>query len=209
MLDDDTCYFLAVDFDEEDFKESVNIFVNECALYNLDCLVEVSRSGNGAHVWFFFDNKYPAIKIRKIISSILTTAMLKSGKISFSSYDRMFPSQDKLLKNGIGNLIALPLNGKSGKNNTAYNGGAALGHITAILGAKLVKGDSIGLKYQIEYDWKPSTDYQLIIDSALFASFIGLATREETFAFKTKSLEEYDEYGIFSGFRNVLFLRVS
>ena len=118
MLDDDTCYFLAVDFDEEDFKESVNIFVNECALYNLDCLVEISRSGNGAHVWFFFDNKYPAIKIRKIISSILTTAMLKSGKISFSSYDRMFPSQDKLLKNGIGNLIALPLNGKSGKNNT-------------------------------------------------------------------------------------------
>lgn len=118
MLDDDTCYFLAVDFDEDDFKESVNIFVNECALYNLDCLVEISRSGNGAHVWFFFDNKYPAIKIRKIISSILTTAMLKSGKISFSSYDRMFPSQDKLLKNGIGNLIALPLNGKSGKNNT-------------------------------------------------------------------------------------------
>lgn len=59
------------------------------------------------------------------------------------------------------------------------------------LNAKLVKGDSIGLKYQIEYDWKPSTDYQLIIDSALFASFIGLATREETFTFKTKSLEEY------------------
>ena len=58
MLDDDTCYFLAVDFDEDDFKESVNIFVNECALYNLDCLVEISRSGNGAHVWFFFDNKY-------------------------------------------------------------------------------------------------------------------------------------------------------
>ena len=59
------------------------------------------------------------------------------------------------------------------------------------LDVKLVKGDSIGLKYQIEYDWKPSTDYQLIIDSALFASFIGLATREETFTFKTKSLEEY------------------
>lgn len=118
MLDDDTCYFLAVDFDEEDFKESVNVFVNECNLYNLETLVEISRSGNGAHVWLFFDNKYPAIKIRKIISSILTTAMLKSGKISFSSYDRMFPSQDKLLKNGVGNLIALPLNGKSGKNNT-------------------------------------------------------------------------------------------
>lgn len=118
MLDDDTCYFLAVDFDEEDFKESVNVFVNECNLYNLETLVEISRSGKGAHVWLFFDNKYPAIKIRKIISSILTTAMSKSGKISFSSYDRMFPSQDKLLKNGIGNLIALPLNGKSGKNNT-------------------------------------------------------------------------------------------
>lgn len=118
MLDDDTCYFLAVDFDDEDFKESVNLFIDECALYNLDCLVEISRSGNGAYVWFFFEDKYPAIKIRKIISSILTTAMIKYGKISFSSYDRMFPAQDKLLKSGIGNLIALPLNGKSGKNNT-------------------------------------------------------------------------------------------
>lgn len=118
MLDDDTCNFLAVDFDEEDFKESANIFIDECSLNNLACLVELSRSGNGAHIWFFFEEKYPAIKVRKIISSILTTAMMKSGKISFSSYDRMFPAQDKLLKNGIGNLIALPLNGKSGKNNT-------------------------------------------------------------------------------------------
>ena len=59
------------------------------------------------------------------------------------------------------------------------------------LEAKLVKGDSIGLKYQIEYSWKAATDYQLIIDSALFTSFIGLATQEETLSFKTKSLEEY------------------
>ena len=59
------------------------------------------------------------------------------------------------------------------------------------LEAKLVKGDSIGLKYQIEYNWKAATDYQLIVDSALFTSFIGLTSQEETFGFKTKSLEEY------------------
>lgn len=118
MLDDDTCNFIAVDFDETDYKESVNAFIDECSLYNLDYLVEISRSGNGAHVWIFFENQYSAFKIRKIISNILTSAMIKTGKISFSSYDRMFPSQDKLLKNGIGNLIALPLNGKRGSINT-------------------------------------------------------------------------------------------
>ena len=59
------------------------------------------------------------------------------------------------------------------------------------LDAKLIKGDSIGLKYQIEYSWKAATDYQLIVDSALFTSFVGLATQEEIFSFKTKSLEEY------------------
>ena len=59
------------------------------------------------------------------------------------------------------------------------------------LDAKLVKGDSIGLKYQIEYEWKPATDYQLIVDSALFTSFVGMATQKEIFDFKTKSLEEY------------------
>ena len=59
------------------------------------------------------------------------------------------------------------------------------------LDAKLVKGDSIGLKYQVEYEWKPATDYQLIVDSALFTSFVGMATQKETLAFKTKSLEEY------------------
>ena len=59
------------------------------------------------------------------------------------------------------------------------------------LDAKLLKGDSIGLKYQIEYEWKPATDYQLIVDSALFISFTGMATHKETIAFKTKSLEEY------------------
>lgn len=59
------------------------------------------------------------------------------------------------------------------------------------LDADLIKCDSMGLKYEVKYEWKPTTSYQLIIDSALFTSFIGLATNTEILEFKTKSLEEY------------------
>lgn len=120
MLDDDTCNFIVIDFDEEDYKEAAMAFAKECKNYDLDYLIEISRSGNGIHVWLFFENNYLSLKARKIVSSLLTTAMLKFGKITFSSYDRMFPSQDKLLKNGIGNLIALPLNGKKDTNTTVF-----------------------------------------------------------------------------------------
>lgn len=59
------------------------------------------------------------------------------------------------------------------------------------LPAIITKADNVGLKYQISYKWKPSTDYQLIIDSTLFTSCVEKTTNKETISFRTKSLEEY------------------
>ncbi len=111
MLNDETCYFLCADFDEENFKKDVSIFRKICEENNIPVSVEISRSGNGAHAWIFFSEPVPAAAARKLGSGILTKAMEKIS-ISFSSYDRFFPNQDTMPKGGFGNLIALPLQGK-------------------------------------------------------------------------------------------------
>ena len=112
LLDGDECYFLAVDFDDGDFFNSALIFKNMCKKYDIDCAIEMSQSGLGAHVWMFFEEKIKAKIARKIGDFILNKAFLNSKNISFSSFDRFFPSQDYLEKEGYGNLIALPLDGK-------------------------------------------------------------------------------------------------
>ena len=89
--------------------------------YNFDALLEVSRSGNGAHIWMFFDESISTEIARKFGRYILTDTMNNSRSISLNSYDRMFPAQDYITSKQIGNLIALPLNGLSGKNgNTLF-----------------------------------------------------------------------------------------
>lgn len=118
MLDDETCYFLCADFDEENFKKDVSVFRKICEENNIPVSVEISRSGNGAHAWIFFSEPVPAVTARKLGSGILTKAMEKSS-ISFSSYDRFFPNQDTMPKGGFGNLIALPLQGKARKNENS------------------------------------------------------------------------------------------
>lgn len=114
MLNDETCYFLCADFDEENFKKDVSVFRKICEENNIPVSVEISRSGNGAHAWIFFSEPVPAVTARKLGSGILTKAMEKSI-ISFSSYDRFFPNQDTMPKGGFGNLVALPLQGKARK----------------------------------------------------------------------------------------------
>ena len=59
------------------------------------------------------------------------------------------------------------------------------------LDTEIIKEDSMGLFYKIRHEWKPATEYQLIIDSALFTSFVGNVTKKDAFKIKTKSLEEY------------------
>ncbi len=109
MFQDETCRFLAIDFDEESWREDVAMTVQAARESDIPCSVEISRSGNGAHLWIFFAESVEAAKARQLGSALLTQAMKKHARLTFSSYDRMFPNQDTMPKGGFGNLIALPL----------------------------------------------------------------------------------------------------
>ncbi|MEI7836519.1 MAG: DEAD/DEAH box helicase family protein, partial [Planctomycetota bacterium] len=109
MLQDETCYFLAADFDKESWQEDVGAFLETCRQMNLPAAMERSRSGHGGHIWLFFDQAIPAGLARKLGSHILTETMEHRPDVGLNSYDRFFPNQDTLPKGGFGNLIALPL----------------------------------------------------------------------------------------------------
>jgi hypothetical protein len=111
MTEDECCYFLAIDFDEEDWRNDISVFRQSCGELGLSVAVERSRSGNGSHAWFFFDEKVSAAAARKFGSGLLTYAMNHRHEIKFKSYDRFFPSQDIMPSGGFGSLIALPLQG--------------------------------------------------------------------------------------------------
>lgn len=119
MLPDETTKFLAIDFDEESWQEDVSAVRTVCYQYDIPIAVERSRSGNGAHVWLFFDELLSAATARKLGSAILTKAMEERHEIKLSSYDRMFPNQDTMPKGGFGNLIALPLQGRARKERNS------------------------------------------------------------------------------------------
>lgn len=112
MLDNDECYFLVTDFDDGNFFENALLYKKICKQLGVDSLIEISQSGNGAHVWVFFEEPIKAKKVRKIGDYILNKAYCLNNNITFKNFDRFFPSQDYLEKGGFGNLIALPLDGK-------------------------------------------------------------------------------------------------
>jgi len=109
LLEDETCWFLAVDFDKGEWESDVRAFRETCERVGLHAAVERSRSGNGAHVWFFFSEPVPAADARRLGSHLLTETMTRRHQLPLSSYDRLFPNQDTVPRGGIGNLIALPL----------------------------------------------------------------------------------------------------
>ncbi len=111
MLPDDSCWFLAADFDEEDWRRDIAALAETCRLYEVPVAVERSRSGNGAHAWIFFAEALPAATARRLGAFLITQTMERLPDIGFKSYDRFFPSQDTLPGGGFGNLIALPLQG--------------------------------------------------------------------------------------------------
>jgi superfamily II DNA or RNA helicase/very-short-patch-repair endonuclease len=109
MLLDETCFFLAADFDKATWQDDAAAFLETCRRMNLPCALERSRSGNGGHIWFFFKEAIPATLARKLGTHILTETMERRPEIGLDSYDRFFPNQDTLPQGGFGNLIALPL----------------------------------------------------------------------------------------------------
>ena len=109
LLLDETCWFLAIDFDKKTWQEDVVAFLEVCREMGVPTALERSRSGQGGHVWIFFDRPIEASMARKFGCTILTRAMERRHQIGLDSYDRFFPSQDTLPKGGFGNLIALPL----------------------------------------------------------------------------------------------------
>lgn len=109
LLEDDTCHFLAADFDEGDWREDAKAFCVSCEALQVPYALEVSRSGQGAHVWIFFSSKVLARDARRLGAALISHACERSRQLKLSSYDRLFPNQDTLPKGGFGNLIALPL----------------------------------------------------------------------------------------------------
>jgi superfamily II DNA or RNA helicase len=109
LLADDTCWFLAVDFDEADWRDDALAFMQSCRELGVSAAIEISRSGAGAHVWIFFIEAMPAREARKLGASLISHTCARTRQLSLASYDRFFPNQDSLPKGGFGNLIALPL----------------------------------------------------------------------------------------------------
>ena len=109
LLEDETCWFLAVDFDKSSWQDDVGAFVETSRSVGVPVVVERSRSGNGAHAWFFFAAPTTASLARKMGCYLLTETMARRHQLSMGSYDRLFPNQDTMPRGGFGNLIALPL----------------------------------------------------------------------------------------------------
>ena len=109
LLQDETCFFLAVDFDKAGWRDDAAAFLEACRHLNLPAALERSRSGRGGHVWFFFEEAIPAALARRLGSHVLTETMEGRPDIGLDSYDRLFPNQDTMPQGGFGNLITLPL----------------------------------------------------------------------------------------------------
>ncbi len=113
LLPDDTCYFLAVDFDEADWRDDATAFAQSCHELNIPVALEISRSGKGAHAWIFFEHNVPAYEARQLGSAVISHTCERTRQLALTSYDRLFPNQDSMPKGGFGNLIALPLQKKA------------------------------------------------------------------------------------------------
>jgi superfamily II DNA or RNA helicase len=109
LLEDDSCYFVAVDFDEAEWREDARAFMQSCEALGVPAALEISRSGCGAHAWVFFAGRVSARDARRLGTAIISHTCARMRQLKLNSYDRLFPNQDTMPKGGFGNLIALPL----------------------------------------------------------------------------------------------------
>jgi superfamily II DNA or RNA helicase len=112
LLEDDTCHFLAVDFDEAEWHDDARAFIQSCEELGVPAALEISRSGQGAHAWIFFASAVAARDARRLGTAIISRTCARTRQLKLTSYDRLFPNQDTMPKGGFGNLIALPLQKK-------------------------------------------------------------------------------------------------
>lgn len=170
LLADETCWFLAVDFDKKAWQEDSSAFMGTCRELKVPAALERSRSGKGGHVWIFFDRAVPAITARKLGCAILTRTMEGRHQLGLDSYDRFFPSQDTMPKGGFGNLIALPLQGvpRKASNSVFIDANfqpysdqweflSALERVPMVVAEEIVaeaqrKGDLIGVRASVTDD---------------------------------------------------------
>lgn len=109
LLEDETCWLLAADFDKTSWRDDASAFTRTCERLGVPVALERSRSGQGAHVWCFFEAPVPAVLARRMGCYLLTETMAERHELSMKSYDRLFPNQDTMPRGGFGNLIASPL----------------------------------------------------------------------------------------------------
>lgn len=109
LLADDSCHFLAVDFDDADWHSDAQAFAQTCRELGVPAALEISRSGNGAHAWVFFSSNVAARDARRLGTAIISHTCARTRQLKLTSYDRLFPNQDTMPRGGFGNLIALPL----------------------------------------------------------------------------------------------------
>ncbi len=170
MLPDDSCRFLAADFDGETWRRDAGAFLEACRSKGVPAVLERSRSGHGGHVWVFFAESVPAVLARRLGALLLTETMERCPDIGFQSYDRFFPSQDTVPAGGFGNLIALPLQGgpRESANSIFLDEDfephadqwaflsslhrLTLAELTAIVDAASRKGRIVGLRLPLEED---------------------------------------------------------
>ena len=119
LLEDETCWFLAIDFDKSTWQDDAVEVLRACDALGVPAALERSRSGRGGHIWIFFDGPIAAATARNLGCALLTRALDDRHEIGFGSYDRLFPSQDTVPKGGFGNLIALPLQRVARRGNNS------------------------------------------------------------------------------------------
>jgi hypothetical protein len=103
------CRFLAIDLDEKTWKKDALEIASAARNDGFQMAIERSFSGNGAHLWLFFNEEVPASKARELAFAFIDKACENSKTVSLKSYDRIFPTQDSVSQNGLGNLILMPL----------------------------------------------------------------------------------------------------
>jgi len=119
MLQNENCYFLAIDFDKKSWQDDAFAFKETCLQEGIPASIERSRSGNGAHVWIFFKDEVPAFLARRLGTFLISKTMNRRFQLDMQSYDRLFPNQDTLPQGGFGNLIALPLQKEATKQGNS------------------------------------------------------------------------------------------